>query len=57
MLPDSGRQIHAVANVSSKATWFSLEELDHLGKHFDMRMSVLCCPSEGDWPLVLDDCE
>ena len=20
-------------------------------------MTVLCCPSEGDWPLLLDDCE
>jgi nucleoside-diphosphate-sugar epimerase len=24
---------------------------------YNMRLSVLCCPSEGDWPLLLDDHE
>ena len=33
--------------------------MEHMAdsEHFDMRMTVICCPKEGDWPLLLDDFE
>lgn len=57
-LPAADKQVHSIANVSAASTWFSLDEPGHLGgDRFDVRMNVVCCPSEGDWPLVLDDCK
>lgn len=56
-LPAAQKQVHSIANVSQAATWFSLDETGHLGgDRYDMRMNVVCCPQEGNWPLVLDDC-
>ncbi|WWC71348.1 uncharacterized protein I206_105303 [Kwoniella pini CBS 10737] len=58
LIPDTGRQIHALSNSTDSSTWFTLEPTTRwIDPHFDMRMNVLCCPSEGDWPLLLDDYE
>ncbi|WWD19265.1 hypothetical protein CI109_103723 [Kwoniella shandongensis] len=58
LIPDAQEQLHAVANTTDDSTWFSLEPtMRWTQPHFDLRMTVLCCPSEGDWPLLLDDCE
>lgn len=57
-MPAANKQVHSVANVSSSTTWFALEDANHLGgDRFDMRINVVCCPTEGNWPLVLDDCK
>ncbi|KAK8854600.1 hypothetical protein IAR55_003339 [Kwoniella newhampshirensis] len=56
LIPDSGKQLHAVANVTNDQTRFSLESTAKFTEPpFDLRMNVLCCPSEGNWPLLLDD--
>nr|XP_019006535.1 uncharacterized protein I203_00124 [Kwoniella mangroviensis CBS 8507]OCF69996.1 hypothetical protein I203_00124 [Kwoniella mangroviensis CBS 8507] len=58
LIPDTGKQIHALSNTTDSSTWFTLEPTTRwIDPHFDMRMNVLCCPSEGDWPLLLDDYE
>ncbi|WVR09403.1 hypothetical protein IAU60_006470 [Kwoniella sp. DSM 27419] len=58
LIPDSGTQIHALSNTTSETTWFTMEPTTRwVNPHFDLRMNVLCCPSEGDWPLLLDDYE
>ncbi|WWC90586.1 uncharacterized protein L201_005522 [Kwoniella dendrophila CBS 6074] len=58
LIPDTGKQIHALSNDTDSSTWFTLEPTTRwLHPHFDMRMNILCCPSEGDWPLLLDDYE
>jgi hypothetical protein len=56
-LPGSGSQILAVANAKAQTTVFSLEEASPAGPTFDTRMTVICCPIEGNWPLLLDDRE
>jgi hypothetical protein len=53
LLLPGGEQIHAIANVTGENNWFSMQ--DTSPAQYDMRMTVLCCPSEGDWPLLLDD--
>lgn len=57
LLPDRSKQIHANPDPEGhEQTVFSLDTLGG-DAHYDMRMAVLCCPSEGDWPLFLDDHE
>lgn len=46
-------QVHAVSNRTDGSTWFSVVE----DAGYDMRMTVVCCPTEGDWPLLMDDRE
>lgn len=53
LLLPGGAQIHAIANVTGENNWFSMQ--DTSPAQYDMRMTVLCCHSEGDWPLLLDD--
>lgn len=54
-MPGTEQQIHSVSNVTDETNWFTLE--GQTRSHFDARMTVLCCPSAGDWPLLLDDRE
>lgn len=53
LVPGTDQQIHSISNVTGEANWFSLEAPTR--SHFDTRMTVLCCPSVGDWPLLMDD--
>lgn len=58
LVPDSEMQLHAVSNKTDGSTWFIVEPITRwVHPHFDMRINVLCCPFEGDWPLLLDDYE
>lgn len=41
---DDGQTLFQLANASPSPA-------------YDMRLNVLCCPREGDWPLFLDDAE
>jgi len=52
LIVPGGEQIHAVANATGETNWFALQSTPAA---YDMRMTVLCCPSQGDWPLLLDD--
>lgn len=52
-LPGTHDQIHAVSNGTDQSTWFSVTQ----DTAFDMRMTVVCCPTEGEWPLLMDDRE
>ncbi|ORY29661.1 hypothetical protein BCR39DRAFT_531489 [Naematelia encephala] len=54
-IPETGQQLRAMADATDDTTWFALES--DLQRHFDMRMTVLCCHREGEWPLLLDDHE
>lgn len=56
-LPATGKQIHTVHNATDKSMWFAFNDPDRIGNKFDMRMTVVCCPTEEPWPLLLDDCE
>ncbi|KAK4687108.1 hypothetical protein P7C73_g3022, partial [Tremellales sp. Uapishka_1] len=56
MIPNSNTQLQSIANVTDNSDWFSFEKVE-AAPTFDMRMTVLCCPSQGDWPLLLDDFE
>ena len=56
-VPDSGMQLKAHANLNDGTTWFDVADVREGSHSFDMRLTVLCCPQEGDWPLLLDDCE
>lgn len=47
------QQVHAVSNNTDQTTWFAISPK----QTFDMRMTVVCCPQEGNWPLLLDDCK
>jgi hypothetical protein len=49
--PSTGKQIRSGQDGAQTAF-----ELSNPGS-YDMRMNVLCCPSEGDWPLLADDCK
>ncbi|KIR41793.1 hypothetical protein I307_00539 [Cryptococcus deuterogattii 99/473] len=56
LVPDSEMQLHAIPNNTDGSTWFTVEPITRwVDPHFDMRINVLCCPFEGDWPLLLDD--
>lgn len=57
--PGTKQQLHAMSNVTTQSTFFALDNVgtSPLENHYDMRMTVLCCSSEGDWPLLLDDYE
>jgi len=55
MIPETTTQVYAIPNATAESTWFNLDTASSPPR-FDMRMTVLCCPSEGDWPLLLDDC-
>lgn len=57
MIPGKeGKQVSAISN--GEATEFKLEPVSYTGEsHYDMRLAMLCCQSEGDWPLLLDDHE
>ncbi|EIW68408.1 hypothetical protein TREMEDRAFT_32575 [Tremella mesenterica DSM 1558] len=58
MIPNSEQQLHAVANTTDSSTSFVMEHLTKFARpHYDMRLTVICCPSVGDWPLLLDDFE
>ncbi|WWC63549.1 uncharacterized protein I303_106153 [Kwoniella dejecticola CBS 10117] len=58
LIPNTGKQIHALSNSTDSSTYFTLEPTTKwIDPHFDTRMNILCCPSEGDWPLLLDDYE
>ncbi|OCF32658.1 hypothetical protein I316_05579 [Kwoniella heveanensis BCC8398] len=58
LIPGTDNQIHAVSNTANHSTIFTIEHTaKFIDPHFDMRLNVLCCPSEGDWPLLLDDYE
>ncbi|ODN85483.1 hypothetical protein L198_07566 [Cryptococcus wingfieldii CBS 7118] len=57
LIPGTDLQVRALANQDGTTT-FTAEPLTRfVDPHFDMRMNVLCCSSEGDWPLLLDDYE
>jgi len=49
--PVSGKQIRSGQDGAQTALKLSTPSV------YDMRMNVLCCPSEGDWPLLADDCK
>ncbi|WVQ79577.1 hypothetical protein IAT38_001677 [Cryptococcus sp. DSM 104549] len=58
VIPDTETQVHALANTTDESTWFTVEPLTRwVEPHFDLRLNTLCCPSQGDWPLLLDDFE
>lgn len=52
LLPD-GHQLRAVASTDSTQTVFRLAQPGE----YDARLNLLCCPMEGDWPLLEDDCK
>ena len=51
-IPGSG-SLNALSNNTDQSTFFALSPKPK----FDMRMTVVCCPREGEWPLLLDDFE
>lgn len=56
LLPGRSKQIHATPDpTGSEQSVFVVNEVRD--DQYDMRFAVLCCPSEGDWPLFLDDHE
>jgi hypothetical protein len=52
MLPE-GQQVRAVADSAAEQTVFRLDA----PTEYDLRLNLLCCPREGDWPLLEDDCK
>lgn len=52
MLPGTTTQLAATPNVHANATIFKLEP----ARAFDARLNILCCPLNGGWPLLQDDC-
>jgi hypothetical protein len=53
LLPGNTTQLLASPHASIKASTLHLEP----ASAFDVRLNVLCCPVEGDWPLLEDDCK
>lgn len=58
MLPGTQPQ-PIYAHSKGEETIFNLETIEAAvtEPHYDMRINMLCCQSEGDWPLLLDDHE
>lgn len=52
LLPN-GQQLRATTAKSQDQTVLRLDE----PAQYDARLNLLCCPMEGDWPLLEDDCE
>lgn len=54
-LPGREKQLDARVNADGQ-TFFQLAPAAAVPE-YDVRLNVLCCPREGDWPLFLDDAE
>lgn len=53
----AGREKQLDALVGDKGqTYFQLSA-PSMTPTYDVRLNILCCPREGDWPLILDDAE
>lgn len=58
MLPGTSQQIAAGVSKVDNTSIFNIQLMGPATRpQFDMRMAVVCCESEGDWPLLLDDHE
>lgn len=56
-IPKFDLQIHSKPTDEEDMSAFELIQTPASTPEYNMRLSMLCCPSEGDWPLLLDDHE
>ncbi|BEI84769.1 hypothetical protein CcaverHIS002_0501700 [Cutaneotrichosporon cavernicola] len=56
LIPKQHKQVWVKPTDDDDQSAFELIPTMSPPRH-NMRLSVLCCPSEGDWPLLLDDHE
>lgn len=56
-IPRYNLQIVTKPTPDEDMSKFELVSTPSSPPEYNMRLAVLCCPSEGDWPLLLDDHE
>lgn len=57
MIPGRNLQVITKPTADEEMSKFELVTTPTTPPEYNMRFSMLCCPSEGDWPLLLDDHE